>query len=153
MAGYSGTPLARKLGVRSGSRVGWDGAPAGFRASLDLPPSVVVDLDFDEERRWDVIVAFVAESGALALALECFPPLIRWDGGLWLAWPKRSSALAGELRDSHVRRAGLDAGLVDNKVCAVDEDWSALRFVYRRADRPKQPRRSPGAGRRDGRGG
>lgn len=138
MAGYSGTPLARKLGVRDGHRVGWDGAPSGFRASLELPASVVVDLGFDRERSWDVIVAFVADPGALARALERFPPLIRWSGGLWLAWPKRSSPLAGELRDSHVRRAGLDAGLVDNKVCAVDADWSALRFVYRKADRPKR---------------
>ena len=137
MAGYSGTPLARKLGMRDGHRVGWDGAPSGFRASLDLPASVVVDLGFDQERSWDVIVAFVGDPGALARALERFPPLIRWNGGLWLAWPKRSSPLAGELRDSHVRGAGLDAGLVDNKVCAVDADWSALRFVYRRADRPK----------------
>ena len=137
MAGYSGTPLARKLGIRSGHRVGWDSAPTGFAASLALEPSVVIDDAFDQVRGYDVIVAFVADFDALGLALERFRPQLKWDGGLWLAWPKRSSPLAGELLASDVRRAGLGAGLVDNKVCAVDQDWSGLRFVYRKADRPR----------------
>ena len=135
MAGYSGTPLARKLGIRSGLRVGWDGAPASFAGLLELSPSVVVDLEFDQVRSYDVIVAFVADFDALRQALERFPGQLRWNGGLWIAWPKRGSPLAGELRASDVRRAGLAAGLVDNKVCAVDQDWSGLRFVYRKADR------------------
>ena len=137
MAGYSGTPLARKLGIRDGHRIGWDGAPTGFAASLALEPSVVIDDAFDQVRGYDVIVAFVADFDALGLALERFRPQLKWDGGLWLAWPKRSSPLAGELLASDVRRAGLGAGLVDNKVCAVDQDWSGLRFVYRKADRPR----------------
>lgn len=135
MVGYASTPLARKLGIRSGCRVGWAGAPAGFAALLDLSPSVVVDLELDQVRGYDVIVAFVADFDALGRALERFPGRLKWDGGLWIAWPKRGSPLAGELRASDVRRAGLAAGLVDNKVCAVDQDWSGLRFVYRKADR------------------
>lgn len=135
MVGYSGTPLARKLGIRSGHQVGWHGAPAGFAGLLELPPSVVVDLGFDHVRSYDVIVAFVADFDALEQDLERFPGKLKWNGGLWLAWPKLASPLAGELRAADVRRAGLAAGLVDNKVCAVDQDWSGLRFVYRKADR------------------
>lgn len=135
-AGCSGTPLAKKLGIRDGHVVGWDGAPCGFAEGLDLGPAVRTSLDFGGERRFDVIVAFVRDRAALEGTAERFAPSLRWSGGLWLAWPKKRSPLATDVRDSHVRRAGLEAGLVDNKVCAVDEDWSALRFVYRKVDRP-----------------
>ncbi len=136
MAGYSGTRLAKKLGVQPGGRVGWRRAPEGFEAALQLEPSVVVDHSFAEPRRYDVIIVFVPNLAALdGLALR-FKPLLKWTGGLWLAWPKRSSSLASDVRDSDVRRTGLEAGLVDNKVCAIDEDWSGLRFVHRKKDRP-----------------
>jgi len=136
VAGYSGTPLTKKLGIQEGHRVGWYGAPPDFAASLDLPPSVIADFGLRSERSYDVVIAFVDEAAALARAVERFRPLLKWSGGLWLAWPKQSSPLAGELRDSSVRRAGLEAGLVDNKVCAIDSDWSGLRFVWRKSDRP-----------------
>lgn len=138
MAGYSGTPLRKKLGIRDSHRVGWDGAPSGFAARLDLPPSVIVDLGLRGERSYDVVIAFVTEAAALARAAERFRPLLKWSGGLWLAWPKQSSPLAGELQSSIVRRVGLEAGLVDNKVCAIDSDWSGLRFVWRKSDRPSE---------------
>lgn len=140
-AGYSGTPLAKKLGIRDGHVVGWEAAPPGFAEKLDLGPAVVTSFAFDGRRRHDVIVAFARDRDALEGTAERLAPSLKWNGGLWLAWPKKRSPLATDVRDSHVRRAGLEAGLVDNKVCAVDEDWSALRFVYRKADRPGRPDR------------
>ena len=113
-AGYSGTPLVRKLGIKPGARLGLIGAPPDFDATLgELPLGVEV------RRRLP----------ALRAALDP-------AGGLWIAWPKGSSGLATDLSDSVVRKLGLDAGLVDNKVCAIDQTWSGLRFVYRLRDRP-----------------
>jgi hypothetical protein len=134
-AGYSGTPLARKLGLKPQARLGLVSAPQGFEAELgELPPGVVV------RRRLrgtlDVIVAFSTRRSELERRLPVWRAALDPDGGLWLAWPKRTSGLPTDLGDGIVRELGLAAGLVDNKVCAIDATWSALRFVYRRADRP-----------------
>ncbi|MCY3613123.1 MAG: DUF3052 domain-containing protein [Gemmatimonadetes bacterium] len=137
MAGYSGTPLARKLGIGEGNRVGWTGGPDDFAAALDLPASVIVDQGFAGPRRYDVIVVFLPALAALAGTVERFSRQLNWNGGLWLAWPKLSGRLAGDIREADVRRAGLAGGLVDNKICAIDRDWSGLRFVYRKEDRPR----------------
>lgn len=136
MAGYPGTPLARKLGIREGHRIGWKGAPGGFAELLDPDPAVTIDLGLMGERGYDVIVVFLPELGAIEGVLARIRPLLRWDGGLWLAWPKLSGALASDIREADVRRAGLAGGLVDNKICAIDRNWSGLRFVYRKEDRP-----------------
>jgi hypothetical protein len=130
--GYSGTPLPRKLGIKPGHRVLLDHAPRDF----DLGPLPAVTL----HRRasgppYDVILAFTPDLAALE---RRFVPLIeRLDqaGGLWVAWPKRSSGVATDLDDNVVRAVGLSTGLVDNKVCAVTGIWSAQRFVYRLKDR------------------
>jgi len=137
MAGYSGTPLAKKLGIREGHRIGWEGAPAGFADLVDPGPAVQVDLGLANERSYDVIVAFLSELAAARGVLGRLRPLLRWNGGLWLAWPKLKGGLATDIRESDVRRAGLEGGLVDNKICAIDKDWSGLRFVYRKDDRPR----------------
>ena len=135
-AGYSGTPLARKLGIREGSRVATLGAPDGFVDLLaPLPSGVDVKVRARERRRFDVVVAFVRTREELRRRFVRGDALLHVDGGLWIAWPKRSSPMAGELSESDVREHGLAAGLVDNKICAVDADWSGLRFVVRRADR------------------
>lgn len=145
-AGYSGTPLARKLGIREGARLGVIGDPGHFGALVHpLPPDVVVVSDpgrprsprAGDPRAFDVVVAFVPERARLASRLRHGHLLIDWPGGLWIAWPKMSSGLHRDLRESEVREAGLEAGLVDNKICAVDADWSGLRFVYRTTDRPR----------------
>lgn len=136
MAGYSGTRLAKKLGIGEGHRVGWDGAPAGFAELVNPGPSVIVDPGLSQRRSYDVIVAFLPARGALPGVVARLAPLLRWNGGLWLAWPKLSGALASDIREADIRRAGLEGGLVDNKVCAIDENWSGLRFVYRKVDRP-----------------
>lgn len=144
-AGYSGTPLARKLGIREGSRVSSIGGPPSFTAELgELPEGaeLVADPELPKSagdpraRAWDVIVLFARDAGALTEHLDDAVLGVAWDGGLWIAWPKASSSLATDLSKSAVRRAGLVTGLVDNKVCAIDDDWSGLRFVHRREDRP-----------------
>jgi hypothetical protein len=134
-AGYSGTPLPRKLGIKPGARLGLIGAPDGFESLLEgLPDDVAV-------RRaargpLDVIVAFFIDRAALDRRLPALTAALASDGGLWIAWPKRSSGVATDLTEGAVRELGLATGLVDNKVCAIDEVWSGLRFVYRLSDRP-----------------
>jgi hypothetical protein len=130
--GYSGTPVARKLGITPATRVALIGAPESV---LDaLPDGVRVSLRLTG--RFEVIVAPFTERSALERRLPALVRALEPAGGLWLAWPKRSSGVASDLSDGVVRELGLGAGLVDNKVCAIDETWSGLRFVYRLRDRP-----------------
>jgi len=142
-AGYSGAPLVRKLGIKPGARLGLIGAPEGFDETLgELPPGVQLVRRLGG-RRFDVIVAFFARRADLERRL---PPLVAGldhAGGLWIAWPKRASGVPTDLTDGVVRDLGLAAGLVDNKVCAVDQVWSGLRLVYRLRDRPKHDGRAP----------
>ena len=137
MAGYSGTPLPKKLGIKEGARISTVGAPSRFVPSLDLPPSVIVDHEPKEPRAYDVLVAFAPDLASLQGLVGRLAGFITWSGGLWIAWPKRASPLASDIIESDVRAAGLAEGLVDNKICAVDADWSGLRFVHRKENRPK----------------
>jgi hypothetical protein len=138
-AGYSGTPLVRKLGIKPHARLGLMSAPAGFDARLGgLPPGVVVRRRLGGEP-FDVIVAFHERRVALERRLPALVAALDPAGGLWLAWPKRASGLATDLTDVIVRRLGLATGLVDNKVCAIDQVWSGLRLVVRLRDRPGAP--------------
>jgi hypothetical protein len=134
-AGYSGTPLPRKLGIKPGARLGLIGAPDGFDATLgELPAEVSV------RRRlagtFDVIVAFCSRRRDLERRLAALKEALDPAGGLWIAWPKRTSGVSSDLSEDIVRSLGLAAGLVDNKVCAIDEVWSGLRLVVRLRDRP-----------------
>jgi hypothetical protein len=133
-AGYSGTPLPRKLGIKPHARLGLIGAPHDFDEVLgELPPGVSI------HRRargtFDVIVVFVQKRSELERRLPALKRALDQAGGLWVAWPKQSSGVATDLGEAMVRELGLGSGLVDNKVCAIDATWSGLRFVYRRADR------------------
>lgn len=134
-AGYSGTPLVRKLGIKEGHRVAALNAPRGFPALLGLPDSVRYLDALTGDEPFDVIVLFATELAALEARFPEAARHLRPAGGLWVGWAKKSSPLAGELTGDVVRAVGLAAGLVDNKVCAIDEDWSGLRFVYRLEDR------------------
>jgi hypothetical protein len=134
-AGYSGTPLPRKLGIKPGFRCCFPGAPADFGETLgELPegvsvlarPAAGLDLAVLFSKR-----ASDAERRFAALAKKLTPA-----GMLWVAWPKKASGVATDLSDGAVRAIGLAAGLVDNKTCAIDETWSGLRFVVRLKDRP-----------------
>jgi hypothetical protein len=133
-AGYSGTPLPRKLGIKPGARLALVAAPAGFEAVLgELPPGVSVRRRL--QGTFDVIVAFFDARAELERRLPTCRNALDQAGGLWVAWPKRSSGMTTDLGEGTVRELGLAAGLVDNKVCAIDATWSGLRFVYRLADR------------------
>ena len=134
MAGYSGTPLAKKLGIADGARVAILSAPDGFCDELELPSGVQVRNA--ARGRLDVLVFFVTRRGELTRRFPAMKRALEFDGGLWIAWPKRTSGVATDLSENPIREIGLANGLVDNKVAAIDDTWSGLRFVYRRADRP-----------------
>ena len=142
MAGYSGTPLPRKLGIKAGHVVALRGAPEAFRGALGiLPDGVTVRDRVSAPRRAsapraDVIVAFFRRRGDLERHLPALMDALDVDGGLWIAWPKRASGLETDMTEDVVRDVGVERGMVDNKVCAIDEVWSGLRLVYRREDRP-----------------
>jgi hypothetical protein len=134
VAGYSGTPLPRKLGIKEGHRVALLRAPDGLHNSIrPLPDGVAVR---DRARGpLDVIVFFVKHRAELERRFDALRRALDPAGGLWIAWPKKSSGVATDLDQSAVMEVGLAAGLVDNKVCAIDETWSGLRFVVRLKDR------------------
>jgi hypothetical protein len=135
-AGYSGTPLVRKLGIKPEVRLALIGAPNGFDETLgELPPGVCVRRRLGGQP-FDVIVAFFARGSELERRLPALSGALDPAGGLWLAWPKRASGVPTDLTDVVVRNLGLATGLVDNKVCAIDRVWSSLRLVYRLRDRP-----------------
>jgi hypothetical protein len=142
-AGYSGTPLGRKLGIRDGALVALlpgsnvHARRVGDVLALEVDAGVRLRTDLRARGPHDVIVVFVRSEAELKRRFGQARRRLAEDGGLWVAWPKGSSTLATGLRESHVRAWGLSAGLVDNKVCAIDEDWSGLRFVVRVADRRK----------------
>jgi hypothetical protein len=133
VAGYSGTPLVKKLGIKEGCRVAVVAAPNGFADTLDLPDGVVLRLQ--ARGRLDVVVFFVTRRAELARRFPSLKRGLEPDGGLWIAWPKRTSGVATDLTENPIREIGLGNGLVDNKVAAIDDTWSGLRFVYRVADR------------------
>ena len=126
-SGYSKTPLVRKLGMTPDSRVAVLAAPAGFLERLDDVPAPRTRL----RGSFDVIVAFADSRAGLERRLDALISALEPRGGLWIAWPKRSSGVATNLDERVVRERLLATGLVDNKVCAIDETWSGLRFVRR----------------------
>jgi hypothetical protein len=136
-AGYSGTPLVRKLGIKPDSRLGLIGAPEQFAELLgELPDGVSVRTRV--RGPLDVVVAFFVIHAELVRRLPALKDALDEDGGLWVAWPKRSSGVATDVTESVVRELGLAAGLVDNKICAIDQTWSGLRLVYRLRDRHRR---------------
>jgi hypothetical protein len=133
VAGYSGTPLTKKLGIGEGCRLAVVAAPNGFAESLDLPRGA--HLRTQARGRLDVVVYFVTRRAELSRRFPAMKRALQTNGGLWIAWPKRTSGVATDLSENPIREIGLHHGLVDNKVAAIDDTWSGLRFVYRRADR------------------
>ncbi len=132
---YSGTPLWRKLGIKPGSRFAIVNAPDGFVDRLELPEGVRVYERATE--RLDVLLFFAESRRHL---MRRFAPLLQFlspDGGFWVAYAKKSSGAETDLTFDYVQQAGLDLGVVDNKSCAVDDTWTAVRFVYRVEDRDR----------------
>ncbi len=135
MAGYSGTPLEKKLGFKAGFRAALVNPPKGFRSELAPLPNDVVISVAAPAKSLDLILLFVDSQKSLK---ENFPKLARKllpTGMLWIAWPKKASGVVTDLSDNSVRTIGLAAGLVDVKVCAINDVWSGLKFVYRLTDR------------------
>jgi hypothetical protein len=137
-AGYSGTPLPKKLGVTEGTRVLLDGAPQDFSLA-GAPPGVVLHrraaADPHDADAYDVVLAFCPDSAALHSRWPVLHPRTTGPGALWIAWPKKSARTGTDLDENVVREFGLANGRVDVKVCAVDETWSGLKFVVRLSDR------------------
>jgi hypothetical protein len=134
-AGYSGTPLVRKLGIKAGAEVALLKAPAGFEALLAPLPDRV-RLRRTTRGRLDVIVLFATELSDLRRRFCAAEAALDTDGGLWVAWPKRASKVPTDLDLRRIQEVAFEWGLVDNKSCAIDEVWSGLRFVVRLVDRP-----------------
>ncbi len=129
-SGYSGTPLAAKLGIRAATRLYVSRAPQDYAALLaPLPPDVTFVRRIDA--RTDLMHLFDTHSARLAASLARALAAMRADAVIWVSWPKQSSGLATEVTGDVVRRLALPLGLVDVKVCAVDATWSALKLLIR----------------------
>ena len=135
-AGYSGTPLGRKLGIGDGDEVALIGAPERFEDTLgELPDVASLHTDLADDARYDVIVAFITQRSELEAELPRLRARMAPACGLWIAWPKRASKVPTDVTDQVIRDVVLPTGLVDNKVCAIDDTWSGLRLVIRKANR------------------
>jgi hypothetical protein len=133
MPGYSGTPLPKKLGIKAGFRVQLANAPAEVRA--ELREALAECSMVDEARELDFAMLFAQSRAQLVKEFPRIAKLLAPAGMLWISWPKKSSGVATDVDESAVREIGLDAGLVDVKVCAVTEVWSGLKCVRRVKDR------------------
>jgi hypothetical protein len=133
---YSGTPLYRKLGIKEESVVHSVSPPEGFFELLGPLPPGATHFE-DPHDPIDVALLFVTAEEDLRADFEKLSRKMSPSGGLWVAWPKKASKIPNELSFEIVQEVGLHAGLVDNKSCAIDQDWQAMRFVYRLKDRPR----------------
>lgn len=136
MAGYSGTPLINKLGIREGFRVHFANSPTNFPKLLGkLPQDVrVVSRPADS---LDLIILFVDSQRILEKTFRPLAKRLKPAGMIWVSWPKKSSGVPTDLSFDPVQKLGLRSGLVDVKICAIDDTWSGLKFVYRLSDRSK----------------
>jgi hypothetical protein len=130
MAGYSGTPLIKKLGLKAGSRVYVEGAPENYLALLgDLPEGTTIVPRLSGTV--GAIHLFTTDAAELARKLTAYRKRIAEDGVIWVSWPKKAAKVETDVTEDVVREAALPLGLVDVKVCAVDEVWSGLKLVIR----------------------
>jgi hypothetical protein len=136
-SGYSGTPLATKLGIKPDHRVALIGAPDTLADDLAPLPDGVTPVT-RLSKTHDVIVAFFDRRAALEKRFPALQKALDPSGGLWIAWPKTASKVPTDITEDVVREIALAAGLVDNKVCAIDAIWSGLRVVVRVKDRPRR---------------
>jgi hypothetical protein len=139
-AGYSSTPLTSKLGVKEGQRVMLVGAPRGWTVD-DLPPKVRL-VRRRSASRLDITIAFFRDAATLEREIADLSTSITPDGALWIAWPRRAGGHRSDITDHVVRSAALPLGIVDVKVAALDDDWSALKFVWRKELRATVPTHS-----------
>ena len=130
MAGGSITPLAKKLGLKPGQRLALIGAPSGW-GEENIPRDVMV-VSRRSKGRVDIIIAFFANWSTLDASVETFVPRVPANGAVWIAWPRRAGGHASDITDNEVRRIIVPLGLVDVKVAALGDEWSGLKFVWRK---------------------
>ena len=130
MAGYSGTPLPKKLGVDGERSVHLIGAPPGFEKLIAAGGDKRIRRNGKSPA--DVVMLFVKSAADLKRGLPVAKKLLGDGGGIWIAWPKKTSGLQTDLGEAIVRQSGLDTGLVDYKICAIDATWSGLKFARRK---------------------
>ncbi|MBI4317179.1 MAG: DUF3052 family protein [Chloroflexi bacterium] len=133
-AGYSGKPLAEKLGIKPGLKVLVVNMPGNYLTLLG-PATAGLPIHYDGEGPFDLIHVFAPDKAWLVDRMISLEQRMAEPGALWMSWPKRSSGIQTDLTENVVRELALSAGLVDTKVCAVDETWSALKLVIRLRDR------------------
>ena len=136
MAGYSGTPLVKKLGIQEGFNVVFVNQPDWLLSHLSLPP--LVSVNAKSRKPVDFVLLFVQSQTALEKEFSRYATKLTPAGMLWVSWPKKTSGVQSDLNENIVRDIGLARGMVDVKVCAIDEVWSGLKFVFRLKDRPKK---------------
>lgn len=137
MTGYSGTPLAKKLGIVAGTTLVVSDAPGNYRELLEPWPEDVVLLPRVAAKA-DVIHLFATSRLALAAQLKKCLVRMRDDATIWVSWPKKSSKVPTDITEDTIREIALPMGLVDIKVCAVDETWSGLKLVIRKSHRKQR---------------
>jgi Protein of unknown function (DUF3052) len=144
MAGYSKTPLYRKLGIKPGHTIALVGSPSGWEIE-GLPEAVTVRAQTDGALRMqaggalDLIVAFFRERADIERDLSALMGALDPDGSLWIAWPRKAAGHVSDISENDLRDIVLPTGMVDTKVAALDEDWSGLKFVWRRELRSQLP--------------
>jgi hypothetical protein len=134
MAGYSGTPLAKKLGIKSGYRVYVENPPVHYQTLLEPLPDDVIFVE-KPAAPLDLVHCFLSEARGLADKLRSFRRVLVEDGAIWVSWPKKAARVATDVTEDVIRETALVLGLVDVKVCAVDEVWSGLKLVLRLVNR------------------
>src|SRR5258706_3887734 len=134
-AGYSGTPLVKKLGLKDGQRIMFVDEPAGFSESLgaDMPACAPIT----RGSKLDILLYFLKRRTELERVCANAPATLTANGALWVAWPKKASGVPTDITENVIREVALPLGLVDIKVCAIDETWSGLKLVIRRENRKK----------------
>ncbi len=136
MAGYSDTPLPKKLGIKNGLKIALPNIPADIKADLKDALSTC-NVTMDDREALDFVLLFGRTQAELKKAFPVWARRVAPAGMLWVSWPKKTSGVASDLDENRVRQIGLDAGLVDVKVCAISDIWSGLKFVIRLKDRAK----------------
>ena len=135
MAGYSGTPLPKKLGIREGMSVAILDAPSRFRFEPSELPDDVEFIRDEADQPADIFLVFGDRAAEVERTFHLAMTLLQSDGSIWVAWPKKSSGVETDISEDTLRAMFLPTGMVDNKVCAIDETWSGLRFVVRKENR------------------
>lgn len=143
MAGYSGTLLIQKLGVKPGHRLVLVSEPTSFRSNLGvLPEGLQMVARLAGVKNADVVICFVTSRAEFTRRLAAATKAMAQDGAVWVAWPKKASKVPTDMTEDVIREVALPSGLVDNKVCAIDDVWSGLRLVIRKELRRPKPART-----------